>query len=454
MAHRGPKQQKPGTARAQITTASLTGQSLPSRSRFTQIRHWGCLDLHDCPLFAHSSDFGTLGVNANIVSSCLKSDTYNDFCSKTGRQPSCSPIRSGDTSVNKQRSTFVQCRRRLGGRVKIRKPGRQTARRDQQLFRHLIESSWHAVEVFDQNGQIIYAGGSTMRILGYGAEETIGKISFNFIHPDDQAIAAAVLQRALANPGHACPGTFRMLHKDGSWRTIEGRLLNQLDDPNVKGIVASYRDVTEALEATRRMKEALAQLDRLANTDGLTGVGTRRCFDLRLQEEWRRCARERVPLSLILIDVDHFKAFNDTYGHPAGDECLRQVAEALTGAVNRGGDVVARYGGEEFVCLLPGIDPGGAVQVAERMRVAVGAKAIPHSRSSVSDQVSITAGVASCIPDGNDAGSLLRAADTALYDGKKQGRNRCILMTEGLGDPALAAALLQRVEQSHSAVAM
>jgi diguanylate cyclase (GGDEF)-like protein len=166
-------------------------------------------------------------------------------------------------------------------------------------------------------------------------------------------------------------------------------------------------------------------LRRLACLDGLTGIGNRRRFDELLEQEWRRAARTGQPLALILADVDDFKAYNDHYGHLAGDECLRLVASTLAAAIKRSMDLLARYGGEEFACLLPETDLTGAVVVARRLVTAVAELRIPHAYSGAAACVTISAGVASIIPsqDGS-ASALVQAADTCLYRAKKEGRNR------------------------------
>jgi diguanylate cyclase (GGDEF) domain len=165
-------------------------------------------------------------------------------------------------------------------------------------------------------------------------------------------------------------------------------------------------------------------LTTLAGEDKLTGIPNRRHFDERLDREWRRAARMRVPLSLILIDVDHFKKFNDRYGHRAGDECLMQVAQVLDGSVRHPGDLVARYGGEEFVVLLFHMTRDDAYAAAERLRLAVAQLALRHE-DSADGQVSISLGGATQVPDGTGAAAdLVQAADQALYEAKESGRNR------------------------------
>lgn len=169
------------------------------------------------------------------------------------------------------------------------------------------------------------------------------------------------------------------------------------------------------------------QLAALTMTDGLTEIANRRRLDLQLDAEWRRCARNHSPLAAVMVDIDQFKAFNDNYGHLAGDECLRRVAQALDGVPHRPGDLVARIGGEEFLCLLPGTDAEGAALIAERLCDAVRDQKIPHSFSSVADHVTVSAGFAIVEPSRNgDPEHVIKLADEKLYEAKKAGRNRAV----------------------------
>lgn len=174
-----------------------------------------------------------------------------------------------------------------------------------------------------------------------------------------------------------------------------------------------------------------AELQRLSSVDGLTGIANRRHFDERLDQEFKRALRENLELSLILIDVDFFKPFNDNYGHQMGDDCLRAVAAALAGALHRPGDFVARYGGEEFVVVLPGTDAKGAMVTAEALRTAVESKNVKHEFSKAAKHVTISLGIASTTPrQGMLPKMLIVAADSALYEAKEGGRNRYKVATD------------------------
>jgi diguanylate cyclase (GGDEF)-like protein len=172
------------------------------------------------------------------------------------------------------------------------------------------------------------------------------------------------------------------------------------------------------------MKRQADLLRRLSVMDGLTGIANRRHFDDMLDKAWRRCGRAGVPLSLLMIDVDHFKHYNDHYGHQRGDDCLKTVAALLATQVGRPDDLVARFGGEEFVCLLPGADAEGAVEVGRRMMAAVRDAALPHEVCPVAPHVTLSLGVATARPDRTSAvGELLGLADRLLYEAKAAGRN-------------------------------
>ncbi|MBE8999369.1 PAS domain S-box protein [Nostoc sp. LEGE 12447] len=201
------------------------------------------------------------------------------------------------------------------------------------------------------------------------------------------------------------------------WQAFEVNLLQQLAS---QVAIAIHQSVLY-----QQLQAANEELQRLATLDGLTQIANRRRFDQYLENEWHRLKREQIPLSLILFDVDFFKRYNDTYGHLAGDDCLRQLGSALKSVIKRPADLVARYGGEEFAVILPSTEIEGAISVAQTIRQAVSDLTIPHAQSSVCDRVTVSLGVASIVPNSETSPQdLINAADKSLYIAKQQGRDR------------------------------
>lgn len=220
---------------------------------------------------------------------------------------------------------------------------------------------------------------------------------------------------------------------------------------NVVGMLLCYmveqRDRRMFLqgELLKLEKEGLdlvsAEMERLSREDSLTALANRRHFDAIFLQEWERSRREAHPVSLIFVDVDHFKAFNDTYGHQEGDAVLARVGATLRACLRRPGDLAARYGGEEFVLLLPGTPEAGALEVARQVHRAIAGLLIPHAASRTAACVTASLGVATMVPGDLDGDSLLAAADAAAYAAKAAGRN-CIVVAggEAVDTPVLAGA--------------
>jgi diguanylate cyclase (GGDEF)-like protein len=208
--------------------------------------------------------------------------------------------------------------------------------------------------------------------------------------------------------------------------TIQALYLQVLELLNANEEIAASRD---------ELEQANAQLEALATTDALTNLVNRRGFDVAMRREWRRGLRSFQPISLVLLDLDHFKGLNDALGHPAGDACLRQVGESIAKAIRRPGDVAARYGGEEFAVVLPDTDAIAARMMAERIRAAIAELRVPHPGSPIGT-VTVSVGAATSIPDEfQTSAQLVQQADMALYRAKASGRN-CIIMAPPLPVPA------------------
>lgn len=180
-------------------------------------------------------------------------------------------------------------------------------------------------------------------------------------------------------------------------------------------------------EMQKQLENTNLELKRLSSMDGLTGIANRRTYDETLDKAWRNAIREKEILSLILVDIDFFKPYNDTYGHQGGDDCLRKVAQGIQSAVHRPLDLVARYGGEEFALVLPQTPVEGARAVVEKMMENIAKLKLKHEGSTVSDIVTISLGVACIVPDQNSSvEEFVSKADEALYEAKESGRNRAI----------------------------
>ncbi len=211
---------------------------------------------------------------------------------------------------------------------------------------------------------------------------------------------------------------------------VQAELL-QAQQQLVDTLQSSERKLEQRVaQRTDELQLLNSKLEALSLTDSLTGIANRRHFDSILQQEWQRAQRLNHPLALAILDVDWFKPYNDHYGHPAGDVCLRQIAQALAATVCRSSDLVARYGGEEFVFITPITNATGALDIAQRAVEAVAALELPHARSPIG-QVTVSIGVVSITPTAaSSAEVLLQRADAALYQAKTQGRNRAKLATD------------------------
>jgi len=220
---------------------------------------------------------------------------------------------------------------------------------------------------------------------------------------------------------------FERQQTEAALRLLLDRLSHEKNDLEILlDTTTSHSDRIETL-----MYDKALSLAREVTIDGMTQIANRRAFDQRLATEWQRLAREEMPIAILLCDVDFFKRFNDRYGHPAGDDCLRAVAKSIEACIRRPADLAARYGGEEFAVILPNTDRDGATFIAEKVCQAVNKLEIPHEASYVGGFVSISIGIASILPERQvSPRSLIESADKALYLAKDQGRNRVVFNDE------------------------
>ncbi|MFL5328755.1 MAG: diguanylate cyclase [Gemmataceae bacterium] len=292
-------------------------------------------------------------------------------------------------------------------------------------YRDLFENVSDMIHSVGPDGAILFTNRVWRETLGYTEDEVRSLSIFQIIHPGDAARCRGILHRLVE--GHDVGRIeCRFVTKAGDAIMVEGSTSCRFENGQAVGTRAIFRDVTEnrqqmrQLELARReLQDAIAKLRLTATTDGMTGLNNRAAFQARLGEEVSRAKRYDTPFSLLMIDVDHFKTFNDTYGHQAGDEVLTAVGRILRD-VARTTDFVARYGGEEFAVLLPNTPVEGACTVAERIRQAVCDHRWAHR------SVTVCVGAATLGPSAPDGPALVRQADAALYRGKHTGRNRAI----------------------------
>src|SRR5450830_59645 len=267
----------------------------------------------------------------------------------------------------------------------------------------------------------------------------IAQMRIDFHTPADigqtfEALLRAKLKRRLIRAAIGCEEAWlaqrlatRGKHKVPQLKEFAGnQWVNAHETRTPEGyLVASWVDVTELVRNGKMLEARNQRLSHQSSMDELTGLANRRHFDEALNTEWQRASRSVTPLSLLMVDIDHFKQYNDNYGHVAGDECLRRVAGVLEQCVRRAGEMVARYGGEEFVLLLPRADMAQACETAEKCLEQMQLEAVPHVASATSPQVTFSIGVACSLPDASLAPrTLVNAADTAMYRAKSGGRAR------------------------------
>ncbi|MBN45582.1 MULTISPECIES: sensor domain-containing diguanylate cyclase [unclassified Methylophaga] len=246
------------------------------------------------------------------------------------------------------------------------------------------------------------------------------------MHPEDrQWVVDFCVSQSQSGVDHEAD--YRALTKNGDYVWIRDVVhVVRKENGEVDSLIGFMFDISERKKTEQELIKLQKELEELSFKDGLTGVANRRMFDTVIETEWLKARQNKQPLSLIVIDIDFFKEYNDCYGHLQGDDCLKQVAATLNNVAVRSRDFFGRFGGEEFVMLLPETDNNAAWSIAERCRQALFKKQIPHDRSKVSQLLTISLGVSTMIPSANDEhNELIDRADKQLYQAKQKGRN-CI----------------------------
>jgi diguanylate cyclase (GGDEF)-like protein/PAS domain S-box-containing protein len=269
-----------------------------------------------------------------------------------------------------------------------------------------------------------YVSPSSIRVVGWRPEQLVGKPALAGVNAEDLPRVKAMVAALKRGDAEDARIVYRTRHREKAEIWIEStmRVTKEYGTGEITGVVAISRDMTEH----KGLEQKLASL---ATLDGLTGIANRRHFDEHLEKEWARARRDGTPLSLLLIDVDHFKKYNDRYGHQAGDACLKSVAQALAAQARRPADVTARYGGEEFVLLLPDTDRAGCELIGSKIRGSLADLGIDHDSNLPSKKVTVSIGgaIAAFHDAKASSSSLVEAADRALYSAKDEGRDRLVM---------------------------
>jgi diguanylate cyclase (GGDEF)-like protein len=300
--------------------------------------------------------------------------------------------------------------------------------RTHQLLAASLDKLGVGLEIWDAQDRLVFCNKKNNRMHDdFYTSEDVGQTFQSLMMAnlkrsqwsDDYERKKEWMEQRLANRG--------MVREAYLQGLLGGRWVNVYETRTLDGnLVIARVDVTDLVRKGNDLESLNRQLAQQSATDALTGLANRRQFDEALNTEWLRAARGESSLCLLMIDIDHFKRFNDHYGHLAGDECLRRVGVALNRCVRRAGELVARFGGEEFVMLLPGSDIAQARETAQRCLEQLEAEAISHAASPTASRVTLSIGVASVKPDSRGSATmLLNAADAAMYRAKSNGRNGC-----------------------------
>ncbi len=295
--------------------------------------------------------------------------------------------------------------------------------KSEEQFRTIMQYSSDMITIHDTSGKYLYVSPAGKEILEYEDEEILGHDSYIFIHPEDREQIVKGHEELLRT-GYVVT-TYRIRKKNNEYIWFESsvKYMKEQNEDDSRLFTVS-RNITERKMVEQQLQEANKLLKELSTKDGLTGIWNRRSFDETLDKEWKRAERNNHPLSLIMLDIDFFKAYNDTYGHQGGDDCLREVANAIKNSIEHESDMAFRYGGEEFGIILPETDVIGAKTVAEKVRSTIENLKISHVGSKIQDFVTISLGTATIIPTKyKNADSLVESADKALYQAKQEGRN-------------------------------
>lgn len=303
---------------------------------------------------------------------------------------------------------------------------------DSAVYKTLLESTKAIPWKIDwATMQFAYIGPQIEQLLGWTPESWVSAQDWaSRMHPDDRAwVVDFCVAQSKAGTDHEAD--YRALTKDGRYVWIRDVVhVVRNENGEVESLIGFMFDISERKRTEEQLVSLQKELEDLSFKDGLTGVANRRMFDSVVEVEWGNARRQLQPLSLILLDIDYFKQYNDHYGHLQGDDCLKRVAKALTVAATRPRDFIARFGGEEFVLVLPETDQEAAARVAERCRNALAREQIMHANSPIGGQLTVSMGLGTVIPGQRDEMlAFIDEVDRRLYQAKQQGRDCVISVT-------------------------
>lgn len=305
---------------------------------------------------------------------------------------------------------------------------------DSTVYKTLLESTQAIPWKIDwATMTFAYIGPQIETLLGWPQASWVSANDWaERMHPEDrERVVNFCVSQSQSGIDHEAD--YRALTHTGDYiwiRDVVHVLRNEAGE--VEALIGFMFDISQRKQTEQQLLVLQKQLEEFSYQDGLTGVANRRMFDNRFEVEWANAQRSGQPLSLILLDIDYFKQYNDHYGHVQGDDCLKHVGQALSQAAARPRDLVARYGGEEFALLLPETDAAAAAQVAERCRQLIREQQIHHAQSQVAPLLTVSQGVGTLVPGPQDQPqAFLAAVDSLLYQAKHQGRDRAVLLAQG-----------------------
>ncbi|OAN14334.1 diguanylate cyclase [Photobacterium jeanii] len=337
----------------------------------------------------------------------------------------------GTLSISHDVTEWHEMQESLKQEIEKREITEQALEHKNNLLDTILSASQDPIGLYNEHWVYVGCNEPFARALGHTQESLLGKVASDVIEPDKWEEFRVVNERVIRE-GVTVKTEDYVTMETGEpvWYEVA---TSPYRDPidGTAGVLVMGRDVTERKHAEQQLADAIMELQEMSFVDSLTKVANRRSFDEHLRKMWHGHIREQQPLTLILCDIDNFKAYNDNYGHQQGDHALREVAKALSQVIKRETDEVARYGGEEFAFLLPNTDMDGGEVVAANIHRYIKQTAIAHAFSEVDSVLTVSLGVATVTPmPTQDYGELVRIADVALYKAKAAGRNCTMVMTD------------------------